>query len=148
MFQQGFSRYYDYYSGRINHKGHPITGEEHRRCITAAMHGRKVPGEEVKTRCALAGCPKTSVFNKTTTIRSYSYLKTTLRRKTHICKIIIMRRASEASLFFLGFPRKKKPLHNGLYEHREPKIKKQTLFCTRNVCLCDCVCDSTSKSAT
>ena len=31
---------------------------------------------------------------------------------------IIMRRASEASLFFLGFPRKKKPLHNGSYEHR------------------------------
>ena len=28
-----------------------------------------------------------------------------------------MRRASEASLFFLGFPRKKKPLHNGSYEN-------------------------------
>ena len=44
---------------------------------------------------------------------------------------IIMRRASEASLFLLGFPRKKKPLHNGSYEHRVPKIKNQLLFCTR-----------------
>ena len=31
--------------------------------------------------------------------------------------------------FFLGFPRKKKPLHNGSHEHRVPKIKKnKTLF--------------------
>ena len=36
-------------------------------------------------------------------------------------KFIFMRRASEASLFFLGFPREKKPLHNGSYEHRVPK---------------------------
>ena len=28
-----------------------------------------------------------------------------------------MRRTSEASLFFLGFPREKKPLHNGSYEN-------------------------------
>ena len=28
-----------------------------------------------------------------------------------------MRRASEASLFFLGFPTKKKTLHNGSYEN-------------------------------
>ena len=48
---------------------------------------------------------------------------------------LIMRRASEASLFFLGFPRNKKPLHNGSYEHRVPKIKNQTLFCTRDVCV-------------
>ena len=49
------------------------------------MHGRKVSGEEVKTRCAVAGCPQTSVFNKTATIRSNSYLKTKLLRlKTHI----------------------------------------------------------------
>ena len=34
-----------------------------------------------------------------------------------------MRRASEASLSFLGFPREKKPLHNGSYEHRVPKNK-------------------------
>ena len=40
-----------------------------------------------------------------------------------------MRRASEASLFFLGFRRKKKPLHNGSYEHRVPKIKNKTFFC-------------------
>ena len=52
----------------------------------------------------------------------------------------IMRRASEASLFFLGFPRKKKPLHNGSYEHRAPKIKNQTLFCTRDVCVRRCLC--------
>ena len=44
-----------------------------------------------------------------------------------------MRRASEASLFFLAFPRKKKPLHNGSYEHRVPKIKTKTFFW---VCLC------------
>ena len=30
---------------------------------------------------------------------------------------IIMRRASEGSLFSLGFPRKKKPLHNGSYDN-------------------------------
>ena len=51
--------------------------------------------------------------------------------------------------FFLAFPREKKPLYNGSYEHRVPKIKKQTLFCTRDVCVCDSgmfvgVCDSTS----
>ena len=34
-----------------------------------------------------------------------------------------MRRASEASLFFLYFPWEKKPLHNGSYEHGVPKIK-------------------------
>ena len=39
-----------------------------------------------------------------------------------------MRRASEASLFFLGFPRKKKPLHNGSYEHRVPKIKNKNII--------------------
>ena len=48
---------------------------------------------------------------------------------------IIMRRASEASLLFLGFPRKKKPLHNGSHEHRMPKIKNKTFFCTRDVCV-------------
>ena len=40
-----------------------------------------------------------------------------------------MRHAREASLFFLGFPRKKKPPHNGSYEHRVPKIKNKTFFC-------------------
>ena len=44
-----------------------------------------------------------------------------------------------SELFFLGFPREKKPLHNGSYERRVPKIKNQTLFCTRDVCACDCV---------
>ena len=44
-----------------------------------------------------------------------------------------MRRASETSFFFLGVPTKKKPLHNGSYEHRVPKIKNKTLFCTRDV---------------
>ena len=29
----------------------------------------------------------------------------------------------------------KKPLHNGSYDHRVPKIKNQTLFCTRDVCV-------------
>ena len=51
-----------------------------------------------------------------------------------------MRRASGASLFFLGFPSKKKPLHNGSYEHRVPKIKDKTLFCTRYVCVGVYVC--------
>ena len=50
----------------------------------------------------------------------------------------IMRRASEASLFFLGFPREKKPLHNGSYEHRVPKIKNKTFFCIY-VCVVVCV---------
>ena len=39
-----------------------------------------------------------------------------------------MRRASEASLFFLGFPRKKTPLHNGSYKHRVPKIEKENIL--------------------
>ena len=30
--------------------------------------------------------------------------------------------------FFLGFPRKKKPLHNESYEHRVPKIKKTLIL--------------------
>ena len=47
----------------------------------------------------------------------------------------IMRRASEASVFFLAFPRKKKPLRNGSYEHRVPKIRHKTVFCTRCVCV-------------
>ena len=41
--------------------------------------------------------------------------------------------------FFPWFSDEKKPLHNGSYEHRVPKIKNQTLFCTRDVCACDCV---------
>ena len=52
---------------------------------------------------------------------------------------LIMRRASEASLFFLGFPRKKKPLHNGSYEHRVPKIKKENilLYLVPGMCVYD-----------
>ena len=42
---------------------------------------------------------------------------------------VVMRRAREASIFSLGFTRKKKPLHNGSYEHRVPKIKNKTFFC-------------------
>ena len=34
-------------------------------------------------------------------------------------------------------PLGKKPLHNGSYEHRVPKKKTKTLFCTKDVCLCD-----------
>ena len=37
--------------------------------------------------------------------------------------------------FLLGFPRKKRTLHNGSYEHRVPKIKNKTLFCTRDGCV-------------
>ena len=39
--------------------------------------------------------------------------------------------------FFPWFSKEKKPLHNGSHEHRVPKIINQTLFCTRDVCLCD-----------
>ena len=53
----------------------------------------------------------------------------------HITNLmVILRRASEASLFFLGFSKEKKPLHNGSYEHKVPKIKNKTLFCTSDVC--------------
>ena len=41
----------------------------------------------------------------------------------------------------------KKPLHNGSYEHRVPKIpeiQNQTFFCTRDVYLFIYLCDSTS----
>ena len=41
--------------------------------------------------------------------------------------------------FFLGFPRKKKPLQNGSYEHRVPKVKKPNIILYQV-----CVCDSTS----
>ena len=54
--------------------------------------------------------------------------------------IMIMRqgRGSEASeaIFCL---QAKKPLHSGSYEHRVPKIKNQTFFCTRVVYLFICV---------
>ena len=40
---------------------------------------------------------------------------------------------------FFAF-RQKKPLHNGSYEHRVPKIQNQTFFCTRDIiCLFICV---------
>ena len=55
------------------------------------------------------------------------------RRPTRTKCLVITRRASEATLFALGFPRKTKTLHNGSYEHRVPKIKNKTLFCTRDV---------------
>ena len=58
-----------------------------------------------------------------------------IRKRLHlILLVLIMRCASEASHFFLVFPREKNPLHNGLYEHRLPKIKNKTFFCTRYVC--------------
>ena len=66
---------------------------------------------------------------------------------TKSCRIK-MRRASEASLFFLGFPTKKMPHHNGSYEQRVPK--KQTNhysvpgMCVIQGCVCDSgMCDST-----
>ena len=48
-------------------------------------------------------------------------------KNNQIKRNIIMRRASEASLVFLGFSTKKKPLHNGSYEHRVPKKTKKTI---------------------
>ena len=41
--------------------------------------------------------------------------------------------------FFPCFSKGKKPLHNGSYEHRVPKIKKQNSFCMY-VCMYVCVC--------
>ena len=49
-----------------------------------------------------------------------------------------MRRASEASLFFLSFPREKKPVHNGSHEHRVPKMNKPNIILYQG-CLCNCV---------
>ena len=57
-----------------------------------------------------------------------------------------MRRASDASLFFLGFPRKRKPLHNGSYEHRVPKIQKQNIL-LYNVCVIQHPLPSTALNA-
>ena len=50
-----------------------------------------------------------------------------------------MRRASEASNFSLGFPKKKKPLLSGSDDHRVSKIKDKTIFRTMYVCLRVCV---------
>ena len=44
----------------------------------------------------------------------------------HYYQLLVMRRTSEASLFIIGFPRKKNNLHNGSYAHRVPKIQKKT----------------------
>ena len=54
---------------------------------------------------------------------------------TKSCRIK-MRRASEASLFFLGFPTKKMPHHNGSYEHRVPKKKHDSVpgMCDSGMC--------------
>ena len=53
---------------------------------------------------------------------------------------ILMRRASEASLFFLVFSRKKKPLHNGSYEYRVPKIKQKKRYSVPGMFVCSGVC--------
>ena len=50
--------------------------------------------------------------------------------------------------FFPWFSKGKKPLHDGLYEHRVPKNETKhsslpgMVVCV-SVCLCECVCDST-----
>ena len=56
----------------------------------------------------------------------------------HYHQLLVMRRASEASLFFLDFPREKKPLHNGSYEHRVLKIKTKHYSAT-GMCGCGCL---------
>ena len=59
---------------------------------------------------------------------------------------LTMRRAGEASLFFPWFSKGKKPLHNGSYEHRVPKIKKNKHCSVPGmfVFVIVCVIDSTS----
>ena len=49
--------------------------------------------------------------------------------------------------FFPWFPKEKKPLHNGSYEHRVPKIKNNTFFCTRYVCVIQHPLPSTALNA-
>ena len=52
-----------------------------------------------------------------------------------------MRRASEESLFLLGFPRKKQSLHNGSYEHRIGCQKCKTKhYSVPGMCVCVIVC--------
>ena len=51
-----------------------------------------------------------------------------------------MRRAIKASLFSLGFPRSKKPLHNGSYEYRVPEKKKKLNIMLYYVWVCGCLC--------
>ena len=69
--------------------------------------------------------------------------KTICFPKSSTCAMT-MRRASEASFSFLGFPRKKKTLHNGSYEHRVPKKKKKNITVYQG-CVCDSgMCDPTS----
>ena len=68
-------------------------------------------------------------------IFSILYTGKRLPRTRYSVLDILMRRASEAGLFFLGFPRIKKPLHNGSYEHRVPRKKKNILY--QDVCVCD-----------
>ena len=60
-----------------------------------------------------------------------------LYKQARVCCIIMRQgRGSEATeaVFCLEA---KKTLHSGPYEHRVPKIKNKTFFCTRDVYLCD-----------
>ena len=56
----------------------------------------------------------------------------------HTAVVMRQRRGSEATEAFFCL-QAKKPFHSGSYEHRVPKIKKPTLFCTRDVYLFICV---------
>ena len=55
--------------------------------------------------------------------------------------------ARERAIFSLVFQGKKKPLHNGSYEHRVPKIKNKTFSCTRYVCVIQHPLPSTTLNA-
>ena len=86
-----------------------------------------------------------SLMRTTTDFRISQYSSTIFHHSFFFFSVVakhstlfITRRTSEASLFFLGFPRKKKPLHNGSYEHRVPKMKKQNILLYR-VCVWLCV---------
>ena len=86
----------------------------------------------VTPRCAAAAVVSAVVLRRPT--QEYTHPYSMMRRRLptagievarHCHQLLVIRCASEASLSFLHFPRKKKTLHNGSYEHRVPKIKNK-----------------------
>ena len=103
----------------------------------------------VTPRCAVAAAAIVSAVVLRQPTKEYTHPYPLINRRLptagdevalHYHQLLVMKRASEASLLFLGFPRKKKPRHNGGYEHRVTKIKNKTSCCTRYVCVRGCLC--------